>query len=446
MIEKLNNFNIKTDNEKVVHYNFGKYIIFDLITLDYIVVNKVEYTQLLEDYKIYLNDKSGTEINKVKVDYLDKKQLVNLVFITGFDCNYKCDYCYQNEYKTIKDKMQVEDFLKIKEFYNVYDNYFGTTSIIDTIGIMGGEPFLESNLMVIKEIFEQFPGSRISFTTNGANIMEYKSIIRDNRESIDRVVLSIDGDKDLHLKHRKALKNEFYDNIWEGLQLLLDNDIEVLINTVYHPEDNAEYPYFFDKLERYGWLKNRFSVNFNLDITKTKSNDKGSNYVDMAKESFKNLLELDNRGRYVHQNLINYNQSTMYSMIKQKDKMIPYKNCEIGIKPSFVFLPTGDVVACLVSNSAKLKVGTYKPTATIIIENIRRLYSRDVRTMHKCNRCEYRYFCKGGCIAKTLNDDGNLDDGYCGRWKEENYEEALEDVLNQLIKEESIFIKNGLEI
>lgn len=443
---KLKDFNIRTNNEKVVHYNYGKYIILDLVTLNYTIVDKIGYNQLLEDYKSYLNDKSTTETKEIKTDYADKKQLVNLGFITGFDCNYKCDYCYQNEYKVIKDKMKIEDLLKIKEFYNIYDSYFGTNSIIDTIGIMGGEPFLENNLKLIKKIFEKFPNSTILFTTNGANIMKYKSIIKDNKKSIDRIVLSIDGEKRLHLKHRKALKDEYYDNIWEGLEFLLNNDIKVLINAVYHPQDNVEYPIFFDKLERYGWLENRFSVNFTSDITKANSNDKDSRYLDIVKESFKNLLELDNRAQYIYQDFISYNQSAIYNMIKLKDKIKPYKHCEISFKPSFTFLPTGDVVACLVSNSAKLKVGTYKPIVTVNMENIKKLYNRDIRTIHKCNKCEYKYFCRGGCIAKVLEGYDNLDGGYCGRWKEENYEESLENVLNRLIKEENIYTGDGLGI
>ncbi|MDU5082777.1 radical SAM/SPASM domain-containing protein [uncultured Tissierella sp.] len=435
---KLKDFNISTDNEKIVHYNYGRYIILDLVTLDYTVMGKIEYNQLLEEYKSYLRNKDNIALKEIKEDSLDSKQLVNIVLITGFDCNYKCTYCYQNKYKIIKDKLKVDDLLKIKEFYNVHDSYFGTNTVIDTINLMGGEPFLDNNLELIDGVFENFSNSKISFTTNGANIMTYKLIIENNKNNIEKVILSVDGEKSLHLKHRKAIKDKYYDNIWEGLEFLLRNDIEVDINAVYHPEDSAEYISFFDKLEKYGWLENKFSVGFTLDITKTDYNDEDNSYLNTVKHTFKNILDSDNRTQYIGQNFINYNISTMYNMIKQRDKIEPYKSCEACSKPSYTFLPTGDVVVCLGSNNSKFKVGTYKPEITINKENIKELNNRDIRTMNKCSDCEYKYFCKGGCVAKALNDSGKLDATYCGRWKEENYKESLEDVLDQLIKEEII--------
>ncbi|MBU3209533.1 radical SAM/SPASM domain-containing protein [Clostridium algidicarnis] len=435
---KLKNFNINTDNEKVVHYNYGRYIILDLVTLDYIVVDKIRYNQLLEEYKSYLRNKDNIVPKEVKEDFLDSKQLVNIVLITGFDCNYECTYCCQNEYKSIKDKLNVDDLLKIKEFYNDYDSYFSTNTTIDKIDIMGGEPFLNSNVELINGVFEKFSNSKISFTTNGANIIAYKSIIENNKSNIEKVILSVDGEKKLHLKHRKTIKDEYYDNIWEGLEFLLGNDIEVHINTVYHPEDSNEYINFFDKLEKYGWLENKFSVSFTLDITKTDYNDEDNSYLNTVKDTFKNILDSDNRAQYIGQNFINYNISTMYNMIKYRDKIEPYKSCEVCSKPSYTFLPTGDVIFCIGSNNSKFKVGTYKPEITINKKSIKELNSRDIRTMSECSDCEHKYFCKGGCVAKALNNSSKLDASYCGRWKEENHKESLEDVLNLLIKEEII--------
>lgn len=435
---KLNGFNICTDNEKMVHYNYGKYIILDLVTMDYVVEDKERYNQLVEEYKGYLSNKGSIIINENKEDSLKNKQLAGIVLITGFDCNYECAYCYQNEYKNIKEKMKAQDILNIKGFYDAYDSYFGTDTDIDRIDIMGGEPFLNSNQELIKGVFDKFPNSKVAFTTNGANIMAFQSIIEKNKSNIEKVVLSVDGEKDLHLKHRKTTKVQYYDNIWEGLEFLLQNSIGVHINTVYHPEDNSEYSSFFDKLEKYGWLENKFSVGFTLDITKTDHNDKDNSYLNTAKQAFKNILTSDNRTQYIGQNFINYNISSMYNIIKQRDMIVPYKSCEVCSKPSYTFLPTGDVVVCLGSNNSKFKVGTYKSEITLNWERIKELNSRDVRNMNECSECEYKCFCKGGCIAKALNNSGKLDAPYCGRWKQEDYKESLESVLDQLIKEDII--------
>ncbi|MCQ4922614.1 radical SAM protein [Tissierella carlieri] len=433
MIEK---FNIRTDNEKMVHYNYGKYIIFDLITLDYVVVDKEDYSKLLDDYRDYLKNKSDIAIYETEISVKDKKQFLDLVFITGFDCNYNCTYCYQKDYKNIKSKMKTDDLDKIKEFYGFYDNLFNTDSIIKTITIMGGEPFLDDNFKFIESVFERFPTAQLTFTTNGSNISKYKSLIKANRERIQTVILSIDGDKKLHFKYRNTFNDKFYDNIWEALEFLLDNDIEVIINSVYHPEEIEDYRSFFDILEKYGWLENKFSVKLDLDMMKTQFNDEDDTYINMAKESFKQLIELDNRAKYLSQSFINYTEISMLSMIQSRETRIPYKHCDLTFRPSYTFLPNGKVVTCLSSDSPKLEVGTYKTEIYVNRNNIKNIYNRDVRNMSRCKDCDYKYFCRGGCVAENIKRYDTLDIGYCSRWKEEDYKVALERVLNQLIAEE----------
>lgn len=436
MTEKLNGFNIKTNNEKVVHYNFGKYIIFDLITLDYLVVDKAGYDELLEDYRDYIKNTPNIVVDKAEVNSENKEQFIDAMFITGFDCNYSCIYCYQNEYKSIKSKMNTDDLDKIEEFYQAYDNLFNTNSTIRTIGIMGGEPFLNNNFEFIEGVFKNFPEAKISFTTNGSNISKYESLIKENKERIESVVLSVDGDKKVHLKHRKALDDKFYNNIWDTLEFLLDNNIEITINSVYHPEENYSYIKFFNILENYGWLENKFSVKFDLDMMKIQSNDKNDSYLNTVKESFRKLIELDDRAKYIGQDFINYTESTMLGMIQLRDSLMPYKHCGVTYTPSYTFLPTGDVINCLGSNDPKLKVGNFKPDIYINKENIETIFSRDVRNIPKCQECEYKYFCRAGCIVESLKKYDNLDSGYCSRWKEKDYTEALENIFDYLISEE----------
>lgn len=436
MTEELNIFNIRTDNEKTVYYNYGKYIIFDLITLDYIVVDKMEYEELLDDYRDYIKNKSNIAVDEVKTNEKSKEQFIDIMIITGFECNYTCTYCYQKEYKNIKSKMVIDDLDKIKEYYQTYDDLFNTNSIIKTIGLMGGEPLLDSNFEFIEGIFESFPDAKVSFTTNGSNTSRYKSLIKENKERIESIILSIDGDKSTHLKYRKALDDKYYDNVWDTLQFALNNDIEVNINSVYHPEENNSYPSFFDTLEKYGWLENKFSVGFDLDIMQTQSSNGNDTYLNIAKESFKKLIELDDRAKKVGQNIVNYTENNILSMIQSRTSLVPYKGCDLTFRPSYTFLPTGDVFGCLSTNNPKFKVGTYKPEIFVNKENIENIYNRDFRNIERCKECDYKYFCRSGCIAENIKKYNNLDTGYCSRWKEEDYKETLEKVFDRLIVEE----------
>lgn len=427
----MNRFNIRTMNEKVVHCKYNRYIILDLITFDYVVVNKQTYNKLLKEYREFY------EVG-VEEDLKDSKNsFVDPVFVTGFDCNYRCAYCYQGGYKRIDDRMQKEDIASIKKFYGLFNQEFGLKTKINEISFIGGEPLLKENFKMIESVFDEFESAKIRVITNGAEFELYKDMFLKHRDRIDSIVISVDGDKELHLRYRKPLEEEYYDEIWKAVDFLTENHIPLIINSVYHPEDNREYVCFFDKLEEHGWKEHEFSVNLTLDIDKAFP---GSEYLEKAKVSIGELKELDHRANRVNSTIENYTELTMYSIIKNRNFSIPYKACGVIGNPSFSFFPNGDIYICLLAkNNEMMKVGTYKPEVTIDKERIRRLFRRDIRYMDKCMECEYKYFCRGGCVAQVCSDGGDIYDGHCGRWKEAEYEKSLEKVLERLIEEEIVF-------
>ncbi|WP_425321535.1 SPASM domain-containing protein [Clostridium algidicarnis] len=68
--------------------------------------------------------------------------------------------------------------------------------------------------------------------------------------------------------------------------------------------------------------------------------------------------------------------------------------------------------------------------------NVENIYNRDVRNISRCKECDYKYFCRGGCVVDNIKRYDSLDIVYCSIWKEEDYKVALEKVLDQLIAEE----------
>lgn len=426
-------FNIRTHNEKIMHSNYGKHILFDLVTKDYAVTDSSECKKLIEEYRNFKIESEENPENFSDVKENDNEiTSVFPVFITSFDCNYRCTYCCQNEYDKNVATMSPEDIPKILAFYREFDKIYGTKSRVDEIGIMGGEPFLDKNYLFIESVFDSFTDSKISFISNGANLIPYHSLLKNKRKQVKHIVLSVDGDKELHLKYRKAPTEEYYYNIWESIDFLRENDIVVQLKGLYHENEIEHYKKFLDLLSKHAKRPNDYLATLSLDINKIYSD---TQYIADAKKSFLELLENDNRASLFWQDILNYSGSSIVRQIYMKEEYRPYKTCGITHSPSYTFLPTGEVYPCSLGIDFGIQIGTFKPEITINTQVVDRIMNRDVRNLKKCQPCEQKHFCKGGCIVRAMANDEE-EDTFCGRWKEDDYQESLESVLNQLILDE----------
>ena len=426
-------FNIRTHNEKIIHSNYGKHILFDLVTKDYVVTDSSECKKLIEEYRNFkIESEENPEIFSEIKENDNEITSVFPVFITSFDCNYRCEYCCQQEYNKNVPTMNPEDIPKILAFYREFDKIYGTKSQIDEIGIIGGEPFLDKNYAFIESVFDSFIEAKISFISNGANIASFYSLLKEKKEQIKQIVLSIDGDKELHLKYRKAPIEKYYDNIWESLDFLRNNEIQVYISALYHENEIERYNKFLDLLSKHAKKPKDYLATLSLDINKIYSD---TQYIADAKKSFRELLENDNRASLLWQDILNYSRSSIVRQIYMKEDYRSYKTCGITHSPSYTFLPTGEVLPCILGLDFGIQIGTFKPEITINTQVVDRIMNRDVRNLKKCQSCEQKHFCKGGCIVRAMANDEE-EDTFCGRWKEDNYQESLEAVLEQLILDE----------
>lgn len=426
-------FNIRTHNEKMIHSNYGKHILFDLVTKDYVVTDIEECRKLIAEYRNF-----KIESDKNQDSLLDREEndgeitSVCPVFITSFDCNYCCKYCCQSEYDKNVPSMCPEDIPKILAFYREFDKIYGTKSQIDEIGIMGGEPFLDKNYSFIEAVFDSFVDSKIGFISNGANIVSYHSLLKKKKDQIKQIVLSVDGDKELHFKHRKAAIEKYYDNIWESIDFLRDHEIKVHISSLYHENEVEQYKKFLDLLVEHAKNQKNYLAVLSLDINRMYSDDQ---YLKNAKKSFLELLSNDNRAVFFLQDITNYSKTSIIKQVYRKEVYKPYKTCGITYSPSYTFLPTGEVLPCILGLDFGIQIGTFKPEITINTQAVDRIMNRDVRNLKKCQSCEQKHFCKGGCIVRAMANDEE-EDTFCGRWKEDDYQESLEAVLDQLILDE----------
>lgn len=207
--------------------------------------------QLLIDCNILVNDADKSK--DISYDCCDKKyidELNKLAVITRtpimckieitYNCNYKCDYCYVENLKSIF--MKYEDLEKI--IYKLKIN--GTNNLF----ITGGEPFLHPNIYQIIDYCDKI-GIILTIQTNGSFINEevirklykynhlkiaisFHSSIEEKFDSFTKVKGSFQRtikainylkkyNMDFYLKHTVTRENE--KDLKGNIKYLEDNDI-----------------------------------------------------------------------------------------------------------------------------------------------------------------------------------------------------------------------------
>jgi molybdenum cofactor biosynthesis protein A len=190
-------------------------------------------------------------------------------------CNLRCFYCMPEEgirYLPKKELLSFEEMLRL-------------ISIVASMGISkirltGGEPFVRNDLMKLIQRIVEIPGVRdLHLTTNGILTAPHVPALK--KIGIASVNLSLDTlDRN---RFKQITRRDEFDATWKTLNLLLDHDIPVKINTVVMQEKNID-----DIIPLVALTKNQnISVRF---IEEMPFNGVGNHYPELT-WSYKKILE-----------------------------------------------------------------------------------------------------------------------------------------------------------
>lgn len=399
------------------------FLIIDIENLNKKIISKKQ----IKDKKNILKSFQKKNIDIEKFSPKKYAENINPLIVTGFNCNYCCSYCYQKQKKKKNEILVPGDIGLIKKFYNVYCSQLSIPLNYGEVGIIGGEPLLLENKPTIYRIFEEWSEESFVITTNGTYIENYIEILKDKNI---RFRVSLDGSPEAHFKNRKCNEKGVYEKTISGIKLLLENNIETSILTVFNPENIETYPYFFNILEEIGWLKNpKLSVHFIPKIG-CGCDDIDREYLMKSLNAFKKLKYLDVRARKVDaRKLVPGSISLMLAInLSNRKEYEPYR-CGALYSPDFSFLPDGTVHSCLSMPGNTGCIGRYKPNIEIDFKKLEMLRKRRIDRMQKCKRCSVRFLCQGGCIATILDKTGDIEGTYCELWKDTSFLEFFEEIL-----------------
>jgi molybdenum cofactor biosynthesis protein A len=219
-----------------------------------------------------LYDNHGRPLNYLRLAVTDR-------------CNLRCFYCMPEEgihYLPKKELLTFEEILKLVSLM--------ATMGISKIRLTGGEPFVRNDLMTLIRRLVEIPGIKdLHLTTNG--ILTAPHIPELKRLGIASVNLSLDTlDKQ---RFKTITRRDEFDTTIQTLNLLLEHDIPVKINTVVMDGKNTEDIIPIVELSQ----KNNVTVRF---IEEMPFNGEGNHYQHLAWSHKKILSHIQSHFQTVH--------------------------------------------------------------------------------------------------------------------------------------------------
>lgn len=394
---------------------------------------KVLVDYLNNDIKYYSEDtefeyRYSEEFNNKK-NFLESmliensnNEVLNIVIITGLDCNMKCVYCYEKEYDIKRNDSQINEY----DIYNFIENMTKKNIYKRiNISILGGEPILERNINFLDSLFKLLKNInlpyKINIVTNGMNILQYKDII--DTWAINEFQITLDGLGEINNIRRKSKNDKIdtFENVVKAVDYLLSkgNKICLRINVDYGNIDYInDFVLFMNKKN---WTNNMYIYMYPVTSCGEINN---ATELEIFKKLLTELKKLD----YNYRKMINldfHGIKYIDTILSNKMPYIRTKFCgaEIG---QFVINRDGSIYNCWwgIDNN-KFKIGDLQ---NIDINKIKEFSDRNTLKLKQCHECKYKYICGAGCVYKEYSNKNTIDKGCCSE-----YEELVGEYLNYVL-------------
>lgn len=325
------------------------------------------------------------------------KRVLDL-YITDF-CNLNCKHCYNGIGKKHELSMQQIKVIldKVREFY---------TNDIDSINILGGEPFYHKNFCKIVEYCNKF--AKVNTSTNSFYIMKTPIEILKKLNYIQLSVESMDREKADYYRGEG-----FFDNLLKSVEFLKENDIKFGFKITVTKDNFENIEKDLEKMKELGAKKislSRMIPIGNGELIKDKLIDNKEFEVVVKKAlifMIKNNIEVD-MSDGLWSCLIDE------SLGKFKSKKLDKGGCSAGLG-GITVIPNGDIMVCRRLEKTIGNIFKCNKISDVYYNSklVKDLYNRNFN--EKCGNCEKRQKCGGGCRAYVLATKGNVldDDELC---------------------------------
>jgi uncharacterized protein len=372
------------------------------------------------------------------------KTAIQLIFSLNYTCNFKCTYCFQEEYlgqgaatpiadtntetgsEAAAPKVPSTLTNEITDaFFKYINNRFGAENVKPYITLFGGEPLLggesyKKNLRYFLEQAKKY-NYAIAVVTNGYELINYLSDFERIGSDIKEIQVTLDGGREMHNQRRLTKSGEAsFDRIAEGIDAALKKGYRINLRTIVDKENLGSLPDLAEFALKKGWLhypsdlfETQLGRNYELHSCQKTDNLYGraemwSDYLDLAR---------------THPILMQYTKPQFHGMRYLKENgELPFPifdGCPAG-KKEWAFDLRGDIYGCTASVGVdKYKLGSYiHPEEPINEDQIFEWETRDVLAIDECRSCAISLSCGGGCGVIAANKTGKIHSPDCRPVKE----------------------------
>lgn len=297
-------------------------------------------------------------------------------------CNLNCIGCYSyDRTRNCSDKLSFEN---IKYIIDQLIN-----NGVETITISGGEPLIRKDIVDIVKYAKEKGGVRVlNLITNGTVYDETQLL--GLKPYLDALAVSIDGYNSDNPHFLRDVGT--FPKVIESVEKLRDMGFPVSILPTLHKQN-------IDAIEEY--LKLSKQLNVPISFSLMTCSEELSDYIP-TDQNLHDLVDF----------LLDYMKSGKVPL-QDYSELEARKNCGAGSSIISV-TAEGNVYPCHMMHDTDTLMGNImeKPLSEILCSSVP---LPPVEEVEKCNDCEMRNLCGGGCKARALliNGSWNKPDPYC---------------------------------
>lgn len=341
---------------------------------------------------------------------------IQLFFVTNYTCNFKCSYCYQDEYSYSSAILTKEI---IDAFFTYIKNRFITRQ--KYITLFGGEPLLPGNAQKenLSYFFEKASENNldVAIVTNGFHLSEYMPLFK--KAKIREIQVTLDGTSKIH-DIRRSLKNggKTFDRIVEGIDAALENEYPVNLRMVIDEDNISDLPHLATFAIEKGWtdkkdFKTQLGRNYELHHCNANSKKLFSR-ISMYDSIYKLIID--------NPHILKFHKPafSVSRFLSEKGKLPSplFDSCP-GTKTEWAFDYNGKIYSCTATvGKTREELGTFFPEIKLEEEKISKWEERDVLSIELCKTCQVQLACGGGCGAVAKNNKNSICQPDCRPVKE----------------------------
>ncbi|MEA2016230.1 MAG: radical SAM protein [Actinomycetota bacterium] len=349
---------------------------------------------------------------------------VRFVFCPSYSCNLACIYCFQKDLPYHPDKFMSGKVLddSIRAAKKISEKNTGT---IDSIELFGGEPLLLKSKGNVEKIlkFADEEDSKIVIVTNGVLVKDFMDILIPVKKRIGMLQITVDGPPEIH-----DLRREFrsgrgsFDKIEEGIELLLENNINVHMRVNIDSTNIEHLPELYRYVSEKNWPAHPGFVIRPALVTDHSTLDYDDTRIPEEKMLEKLIKIYDKHPEL--ENALGFHSFKplrhLLELLSGAPNLSPvFYNCESNILEMDIFGPDGYIYACGESiGKPEYAIGRFSPGLEFFPGKEKLWTSRNIMSLDKCRKCKFAPICGGGCPYSSMLIYNNNSTPVCERFQE----------------------------